>query len=110
LPSPLSESPAVAQAKDAITAQLTDPESVRFQDVRFFEKSETVCGFVNTKNRMGGYTGFTPFVYDVKFKSAAVINDDAKDPMWASNRWNKICPGLGKPARSIEALLTGKPK
>lgn len=45
-----------------VRAHLADPESARFQNLRFFSHSKAVCGQVNAKNRMGGYVGFTSFV------------------------------------------------
>lgn len=43
---------------------MRDPESARFRDVRAGrdDKSIFVCGLVNAKNGIGGYTGFTPFI------------------------------------------------
>ena len=50
-------------AKEAVRRQLIDPDSAKFQDVRVVETSGAVCGFVNAKNRVGGYDGMAPFFY-----------------------------------------------
>ena len=34
----------------------------RFRNVKVFSDGEVGCGFVNSKNRMGGYVGETTFV------------------------------------------------
>jgi hypothetical protein len=52
-----------AAAKAAMSRKLTDPESARFTDP--FNSNGTtpvMCGMVNSKNRMGGYSGATGFV------------------------------------------------
>jgi hypothetical protein len=45
-----------------VLGALVDPDSAKFNDVRYFPKTGAGCGLVNAKNRMGGYTGFTEFV------------------------------------------------
>lgn len=47
-------------AKRAFDEQLLDHTSARFRDVH--GDAGAVCGFVNAKNRMGAYTGWTRFV------------------------------------------------
>jgi hypothetical protein len=47
-------------ARVAVRAMLNDPESAQFTDLRVLENG-TVCGYVNAKNRFGGYTGKAPF-------------------------------------------------
>lgn len=57
--------PNVTSAKDAVRRVLVDPESAQFRDVRQYSKPDSpvlVCGKVNAKNRMGGYTGFHNFM------------------------------------------------
>ena len=51
-------------ARAAVELKLTDPGSAQFRNVRRADMF-TVCGEVNAKNQMGGYTGFTAFrVFD----------------------------------------------
>jgi hypothetical protein len=45
---------------DAVRLQLTDPDSAEFDAVG--KKDDVTCGFVNAKNRMGGYVGFRAFI------------------------------------------------
>jgi len=57
------------QAKQAVKNLLIDPGSAKFDNV-FRGKSTdstttTYCGFVNSKNRMGGYAGKTPFIVKI---------------------------------------------
>jgi hypothetical protein len=52
-----------------VAAQLTDPDSAQFKDVQFAysEKTGNVAyGWVNSKNQLGGYTGFKRFVANEK--------------------------------------------
>lgn len=48
-------------AKQKVESRLSDPGSVQYQNVKAYS-DETVCGEYNTKNKMGGYEGFQPFV------------------------------------------------
>lgn len=60
------DSAATQQAKRLVEADLVDPGSVQYREVRQF-KDGTVCGQFNAKNRMGGYSGFEWFaVYQGK--------------------------------------------
>ena len=73
----------VSDAKKAIESELLDPGSVKYRNIIIKKKQSfasmmdaartgsegkpnyaTVCGEVNAKNRMGGYTGFKPFIYN----------------------------------------------
>jgi len=44
-------------AEEAVRANLRDPESARFGNFYFNEKTKKGCLTVNAKNSMGGYTG-----------------------------------------------------
>jgi len=57
-----------AQIKATVTRDFFDAESARFRNIRAVEVSladgsteARVCGEVNGKNRMGGYTGYSMF-------------------------------------------------
>lgn len=54
------------KAQAAIGRQLIDPASAQFKitTIRHVGSASAVvfCGFVNSKNQYGGYTGFQPFV------------------------------------------------
>ncbi len=54
--------------ESSVREKMIDPESTRFRNIRAYDATLTdgqgyryVCGEVNSKNRMGGYTGFTAF-------------------------------------------------
>lgn len=49
----------IERAKKAVLYKLIDPESGRFRNVSAL--GNEVCGEVNGKNRLGGYTGFQVF-------------------------------------------------
>lgn len=56
--SPASKRDIIAQVKD----KLLDGESARWRWPKHVAEFGLYCGFVNAKNRMGAYTGFTPFM------------------------------------------------
>jgi hypothetical protein len=66
----------VSAAKQAVADSLIDPGSVQYRNVASYSEG-VVCGEVNAKNRMGGYTGFRRFVYNGPRKDAVEIIDDA---------------------------------
>lgn len=52
----------VSRVKQMVLSMLVDPDSAKFQDVSNERKADASCGAVNSKNRMGGYTGFIKFI------------------------------------------------
>ena len=50
------------EAHKAVRAQLIDPDSAQFANEKTYSRG-AVCGEVNSKNRFGGYVGFTRYVY-----------------------------------------------
>src|SRR5665647_83863 len=54
-------------AIESVKQKLSDPYSAQFENIRLanFEGLTVVCGQVNAKNKLGGYTGFTDFVSGV---------------------------------------------
>jgi curved DNA-binding protein CbpA len=50
------------EAKDAVRNALIDPDSAKFKNVVVRDRG-VVCGEMNAKNKMGGYSGYTKFVY-----------------------------------------------
>lgn len=52
---------AIVSAQELLRSTLLDPDSAQFREATFNPATKTVCGQVNSKNRLGGYVGFTPF-------------------------------------------------
>lgn len=55
----------IVAAERAVRGELKDPDAAQFKDVRANYTEEfgvVACGRVNTKNELGGYTGFRRFV------------------------------------------------
>lgn len=75
-------------AKRAVPHRLKDPESAKFRDITAVEVGGTivVCGQVNAKNAMGGYTGFKRFIWD-----RLVILEEDVTPSAFRDRWNSSC-------------------
>lgn len=61
---------------DRVLSQLTDPGSATFQDVTV-RKDSTVCGKVNSKNKLGGYVGFQDFASSIE---GTLIHQDVPPP------------------------------
>jgi len=54
------------QAK--VAAELTDPGSAQFRNIKLNATKEFLCGEINGKNQMGGYVGFVPFAVSKDFE------------------------------------------
>ena len=74
----------IVAAKRAVRASLKDPDSAQFKDVYANYTDEflvVACGRVNSKNSLGGYTGFKRFVSNGK--SAIIEGRDNVADAWA---------------------------
>lgn len=74
----------IVAAQRAVRASLKDPDSAQFKDVyaNYTEEFQVVaCGQVNSKNSLGGYTGFKRFVSNGK--SAIIEGRDNVADAWA---------------------------
>lgn len=64
------------KAKNAVRGMLNDPESAQFEGLFSNRKTGSVCGYVNAKNRMGGYVGKQLFIVssngEVDFDTATI--------------------------------------
>ena len=76
----------IEAAKKAIAYSLIDPESARFREVFIAPNRTAVCGQVNAKNRMGGYTGFQRFMY-----SPTKQGIDSDGSYFVEARWDDRC-------------------
>lgn len=76
---PGTETASIHEAERAVATQLSDPESAQFRNERV-EKGPNgaiVCGEVNSRNRLGGYAGFSRFGYVERTKAVSVIPVDS---------------------------------
>jgi len=48
--------------RQAVMAQLVDPESARFRNETQNDLLDIYCGEVNSQNRMGGYVGWKRYI------------------------------------------------
>lgn len=77
----------ITTAQQAVRASLKDPGSAQFKDVyaNYSEEFNVVaCGQVNSKNSLGGYTGFKRFVSNGK---SAII--EGRDNV--ADAWKNAC-------------------
>jgi hypothetical protein len=102
-PKPLDE---FAAAKAAMTRKLTDPESARFDQLFkvMTDNGEAICGLVNSKNRMGGYTGATGFIFEKTSNRATLMFSGDSDPDYtgqAAAAYCVYCADAGRGDRNI---------
>lgn len=50
------------RVKGQLDTQLHDYRSARFRNVHVNDMDQVLCGEVNSKNQMGAYAGWTPFM------------------------------------------------
>ena len=76
--------------KGAVEEVLVDPDSANFKDVIFVKDisgTAFACGEVNSKNQLGGYTGYKGFI-TAGLKDYTFIEGSTKG---FSKYWNEIC-------------------
>lgn len=61
------------EAKTAVKSLLNDPDSAQFSELKRGKSKGDICGVVNAKNRMGGYVGNTPFMYEKNLEMASIV-------------------------------------
>ncbi|MHC8342513.1 hypothetical protein [Pseudomonas sp. RT6P73] len=76
----------IITAKNAVTEQMKDPDSVRFGEV--VNRAGTICGYVNAKNSLGGYSGEKAFMFDVASKEVLMFGQVQN----FEKTWNTKCP------------------
>lgn len=94
------EAPRVAEVQKAVSAELRDPDSAKFTDVRQGQKN-WVCGKVNGRNAYGVYAGAQRFVG--LSKDYVAIEPEVGDPtrdLFEEN-WAK-CTGEAKAEAASE--------
>lgn len=68
-----------SDAKEAVKKALVDPDSARFTGLQDGKREGDVCGFVNAKNRMGGFAGDSPFFYRATTREAILVRPPDTD-------------------------------
>jgi len=79
-----------------------DAESARFLSLNYMQNEDgpvkqPICGFMNAKNRMGGYVGYQPFVYNVADKKAFFMPDAVAEQPGAKETFVKMVEAMGCP-------------
>tara|TARA_R110002020_G_scaffold475979_1_gene715305 strand:- start:135 stop:704 length:570 start_codon:yes stop_codon:yes gene_type:complete len=83
----------ITKSKDGIRKRLKDADSAKFRDVRFYSGGTTpvVCGQVNAKNGLGGYSGFERFIASGDNENIAFLASDIKAGDSIDKVWDKLC-------------------
>ncbi|ENV09548.1 hypothetical protein F966_02206 [Acinetobacter higginsii] len=78
----------IALAEAAVKTQLVDPDSAKFQN----QKGN--CGEVNSKNKFGGYVGYSRYVF-LTSDNMVAIESNSSDSIWPTSvmneLWSKHC-------------------
>ncbi|MFC7436646.1 hypothetical protein ACFQNJ_19260 [Hydrogenophaga bisanensis] len=69
-------------AKKKIESSVSDPSSLQYRDVKGYSEG-VVCGEFNAKNKMGGYAGFSKFIFSV--------SGDQLDATPSEDKWSYLC-------------------
>lgn len=83
----------VLRAEDKLKESLKDAGSAKFRNVfvsrnvNGTDTTDTVCGEVNSKNALGGYAGFKPFVAT---PSVAFLSESLAPVEWLKT-WHELC-------------------
>lgn len=73
---------AISLAKSEVAANLKDPASAQFRNVKVSKMTDAedghviavVCGEINGKNGFGAYAGFHPFFVELNMKSKGIFS------------------------------------
>lgn len=76
------EEKAISLAKSEVAANLKDPASAQFRNVKVAKMMDAdegrvfaiVCGEINGKNGFGAYAGFHPFFVELNMKSKGIFS------------------------------------
>nr|WP_286087766.1 hypothetical protein [Enterobacter asburiae] len=76
------EEKAISLAKSEVSANLKDPASAQFRNVKVSKMTDAedgrvvavVCGEINGKNGFGAYAGFHPFFVELNMKSKGMFS------------------------------------
>nr|WP_154294235.1 hypothetical protein [Escherichia coli] len=76
------EEKAISLAKSEVAANLKDPASAQFRNVKIAKMTDAddgriiavVCGEINGKNGFGAYAGFHPFFVELNMKSKGMFS------------------------------------
>ena len=85
---------AKGSAETAIKNMLKDPESATFSSETYNSSYDGVCGYVNAKNALGGYTGKTRFIV---VNQNAVMEEQAQSKQehkQFNEAWTKVCESM----------------
>ncbi|MFW2039290.1 hypothetical protein ACG92Y_12385 [Acinetobacter ursingii] len=78
-----SQKAQITLAETKVREKLLDPDSAKFRN------QNGNCGEVNSKNRMGGYVGFSRYIYFPDDGTVA-IESDASDSIYTANIMNSL--------------------
>jgi len=75
------DSEKIDKIKSIVKERLIDGESAQFTDLKYYKSTNVGCGFVNAKNKMGGYVGKKKFVVSLEQNAAEIEpNRDLPSP------------------------------
>ena len=83
----------IIKSQDAIRKRLRDPDSAQFRDSRVYAGGSTpvVWGEVNSRNGVGGRTGFERFIASGDNPEIAFVASDVADGDSIDVAWDALC-------------------
>lgn len=68
------ESTTIEEMITVVTHDFFDPTSAMFRELVASDSGRQICGYVNGKNRFGGYVGYRPFLYNLDDQSGVIYD------------------------------------
>lgn len=95
-----------ADAKAAILRKLKDPSSAQWRDLFTVAgpSGPLICGAVNSKNSMGGYVGFSGFIYEPSIRRGTIMMSGRSDPEYTMTASALYCTYCIPDPRSEKAV------
>ena len=81
----------IYKTQSIVKKSLLDPDSAQFFDLKYYRTTNHACGFVNSKNKLGGYAGKQQFV--ASLDGAVVFAPSSEEPAYPTDR-RKIMPRI----------------
>jgi hypothetical protein len=79
----------------AVTYEFFDPASATFRELIATDNGRQICGYVNAKNRFGGYVGFQPFLYDLNNCTGTVYDPSIGELSFLAFKYSGCAAKIG---------------
>jgi hypothetical protein len=108
------QSPMFGKAKALIAERMVDPSSLQYRKLRVVQETvqgkrlTVACGEFNSKNKLGGYTGFRTFAYETTTVKGVIAFDGGKFDLFTFDGADLNSPGaFGETNARVLAVCLG---